>query len=526
MRLAFSTTLALAIVIGAPIEARAANTLIVGTLVSDPPDAQVNVRLEKGRKAVRVRMRWVNEFGIDQPGGFPIDISGANVTLTIAGTPKSCTRNVINPAVGSCGFVAAPFGAIGDVDTLWIYNNGDFPGSSTVQAAVGGVKAFDGSSQDPTNNTVTFTTGTDPARTGASLELVVDISGSMGTGVTKDPQPTRLDVVKTAATTLFNMLTGHAMLGDQVGVVFFSDPPATGGLLQPAHDPAQITAARTSVNSQVPTNSTSIGAGLNQANISGGLGNTPNTRKFVMLFSDGEQNSGDQVTTSGSSIKVGSSTYPANIHVCPITAGDQSAKGFNLQQQIGSAACEGRNLHLDSSGKFPEADMNTFFVQSLSDALIGDKLETVKDVRGSVGIGATKTEHFLGNTRDTAISVLLSWTGGRTNALRMKLTAPDGTVVDTTNFTRSTINSRFTTLHFPLRQGATNVAPRGQWTVDVISAALEGQSTDYQLLVIADNETLATDPVINVFDPGTGEPIPMRVTITEKGAPVSGATVT
>lgn len=518
--------LALGLLAAAP-PALAANTLIVGTLVSDPPEAQVGVRVEKGRKGLRVRMRWVNEFGVDQPGGFPIDISASAVTLTVNGVPQACSRNQISPAVGTCGYVSSPFGATGPVDTLRVFLNGDFAASAAVTVAVSGVKAFDASAQDPTNNTVSFTAGNLPSRTAASLEMVVDISGSMGLPAVPGGGTTRLDAVKQAAGAFFNLLSGHALLGDRVGAVFFSST-ASGGTLQAAHDPAKVATMSGDVLAQVPTAATSIGAGLQQANGGAGLGGDLNPRKFVLLFSDGEENTDPKVDVVAGALQVGGVAYPAAIRVCPITAGRQSAPGFAEQQQIAAASCGGNNLHVrDSDQTFVQADFDTFFVQAVSDALIGDKLEIVKDTGGSVAPGTPRVEHFPGNSKDTAQSVLLSWSGPKTSdgRLRMRLFAPDGTEVETDGFTRTAASMLLTTLHFPLRQGAAVIDPRGDWRVEIENPSGPNQpALDYHLVVIADNETIASEARLDVSDPGTGEPIAVRVTVSEGGVPVTGAT--
>lgn len=509
-----------------PTGAAAQNSLIVGTLVSEPPDAQVNVRVERGRKALRVRMRWIdNNTGIDVPGGnFPINIASATATLTINnGAPLSCTRNDSNPGVGACGFVARTFsGNPGSADTVWVYHNGNFPVSAPVQVAVSDVRGFNGAVQDPSTNTISFTTGNLAARTPAAMEIVMDISGSMGEPA--DPSaavPTRLAEVQRAASALFDMLGGHAMLGDQIGVTFFSTTPS-GGTLTAAHNPADVDAARTSVAGQVPTNRTAIGLGLNLAN-SAGLALAPmGSRKFVMLFSDGMQNEPPNVTAMGA-LQVGGANYPADADVCPIHAGEQPSPGFTLQQQIAAVACGGNNLHVDAA-----SDFNTFFTQVLTDALIGDKLEIVRNATGSIAPGGTRSETFPVNTRDTALSLLLSWSGPRTSesSLALQLTAPNGTVVDVAPFTRVGPRSRFVTLHLPLRVGGTLVPPQGDWKLDLSHRSPAIAAVDYQLLVVTDNETLASEHAIGTSDPGTGEPIPLRVTLTEGGAPVTGATVT
>jgi opacity protein-like surface antigen len=522
--------------------ASAANQLIVGQLASDPPHedpAATGRRVEKGRKGVKVRMLWVNELGAPQPGGFPINVAAAQVAVSINGTPlpSACGLNVISPAVGACGFVRSRFGIAGEEDTVKVYYNGDFPAGATVRVTVRDVRAFDGTVQDATNNVVQFLTGNLPARTPVSIGLVFDISGSMG-APTAPPAGTvtRLTALKNAANAFFSIASADAMMGDRLSVSFFSTT-ASGGTLQPAHDPAQIQSLSTSVGNQVPTAATSIGAGLNQAK-DGGLGADANPRKFVLLFSDGQENTNPRTTTPAGVLNVGApaaphnpAPYPAAIKVCPITAGQSTAPGWTLQRDIAAAACGGAGNHLhilDGEQNFVQDQFDTFFGQVGSDAFFGDKLEVVTDVSGTVGFTTPKTERFLGNTRDTALNIFLSWSSkqGLERGLQLRLTAPDGTVIDVAPYQVRRGDLRFTALNFPLRQGNAFVDPKGEWKVDVVHLEPGQADASYHLLVIADNETLASEYQAETTDAGTGEPIPLRVKLTEAGAPVSGATVT
>jgi hypothetical protein len=515
----------------------AANSLIVGTLVSDPTDAQTGVRVEKGLKGIRVQMRWVNDFGVDQPGGFPIGISAASVTVTINGTTNNCALNQISPAVGTCGFVSGPFGISGPVNTVIIYFNGTFPPSASVQVAVSGVKAFDGTFENVSNNTINFTAGTNTPRTAASLELVFDISGSMGmpvaTADAANPSPKqRIAALQDSADELFALMGSHAMLGDKIGQLFFSSTITGSGNLIAAHDPANLATLKSEVDGKGPTDSTGMGMGLN-AGAAKLAGDT--SRKFLFLFSDGEQNVpppsiDDPVPAAG--IKVGGVAVDAGINVCTITMGVQTAIGYRLQDQIAAVGCP-KNKHSlfvnAGSPTFAQADLDSYFAQALTDVLIGDKLEIVKDINGSVASGATDAQKFLGNSLDTAMSILVSWDGGRQFKPQLKLIAPNGTAIDLNGNTQFGFTRAIIDLSFPLHQGGATISPKGQWELDITSpsslTAAGGGTLNYHLMVISDNETIATDSTLNIQDPGTGEPIPINVTVKDGGSPVTGATV-
>ncbi len=276
----------------------------------------------------------------------------------------------------------------------------------------------------------------------------------------------------------------------------------------------------------MPTNDTAIGAGLQQA--SSDLGADGNPRKVVLLFTDGEQNvpAPDGNVTASGGIKIGGTDYPTGFDVCPITAGQLTAPAFTLQQSISQLRCNNQNLHVANG---TQEEFNTFFTQTLIYGVVGDKLEISQDVSSSLNPTDSKTETFLANSQDVAVSILLSWDGGQREGPRLlpfRLTAPDGTVIDTSTMTQVANRMSLTTLRFPLRQGGMTINPRGLWKIDLSGGGPNGQAVTYQIIVINDNATFASDPHTPVQDPGTGEPIPVRVTLTDNGAPVTGATVT
>jgi hypothetical protein len=515
----------------------AANSLIVGTLVSDPTDAQTGVRVEKGLKGLRVRMRWVNDLGVDQPGGFPIGIATASVNLTINGSTNLCAANQISPAVGTCGFVSGPFGLTGAVDTVIVYFNGTFPVSASVQVAVSGVKAFDGTLEDINNNSISFSVGSNTPRTAESLELVFDISGSMGLPVATadalNPSPKqRIQALKQSADELFTLMGSHAMLGDKIGQLFFSTDVTDASPLGAAHDrQGVLVPLQGIVDGKNPTFSTAMGKGLN-AGVAA-IGGDGNPRKFVFIFSDGEQNTAPNIdfpVPAGGPISVAGVNVPNTITVCTITMGVQSAPGYALQDQMAQVGCpRTHSLFVNAeSPSFAQADLDSYFADALTYVLGGDKLEIVKDINGSVTAPGTDSQKFLGNARDTAMSILLSWDQGRELRPKLKLIAPDGTAVDL-NDGKAVIGTTraYIDLRFPLHQGGTTISPKGQWELDITPpVVMEGGGTlNYHLMVISDNETIASESTIDIRDAGTGEPIPIKVTVNDGGAPVTGATV-
>jgi hypothetical protein len=514
-------------------------------ITSDPTDAEANVGRERGRKGLVFQFKYRQGTNLNSNAGFPLTIPvSAAVTLTINGTAQTCSSGLA-PSANACSYVTDD-GVDGDgvIDAVRILYNGDFLPTATVNYSVTGARDVFGQVQDPaTAAVVTFTASASAPRIAASIELVFDISGSMGWPATPGGSVTRMDALKGAVGAFFGLLNTHAMLGDKIGVTYFSssssvfDPSPGGTNLEPAHDPSRTGLIAASIQSQFPTTATSIGAGLLTANTSGfAVDPTPNPRKFVVLFSDGQQNTPPCVDNPNSfpcsgvlmgatGIRVGGVNYPADIRVCPVTAGRQAAPGFTLQQNIAHISCNDYNAHVaDASTDFVQADLRTYFAQALLDVLQGDKLEMVRDIRGVLTRGATVQEKFLGNANDQALTILLSSSQDST-PLPMQLTAPNGVVVDISHRTQFNRGTRVTSIHFPLRQGAAIIDPKGEWRVDVAGAGIKVPQAAYQLQVVLDNSTIATDFRVVGQDFGTGEAIPIQVRITDGGAPVLGAAV-
>jgi hypothetical protein len=342
-------------------------------------------------------------------------------------------------------------------------------------------------------------------------------------------------VLKNAAQTFFNVLTAYAVPGDKLGAVFFStnanpdQTTCTATNLQTATDHAAI---QTAVKNAVPTFSTAIGRALQSAKRCGfdadaGSQNT----KEIILFSDGEQNefppriSAPPDTTD---VALDGAIYDTSIRICPVTLGRQSAPGYQLQQGIAQSRCNRQNAHIrDTDEIISVGDLETFFAQSLAAALPSDKLEIVVDTVGTVAGGQTAMEKFLVPANDLKMTIALSLFAGSGNQFNLpfRLKAPDGTLIDLTGRVTFNGNSSFITLTFPLVQNALPVRQQGEWHLELDAGPLTVPATRYHLIVMADNPAIASDFTIDAADVGTGEPVSIRVKLTDNGAPVLHATI-
>ncbi len=537
----FQAIIAILISGGATGVALGQQVLFPDLLNSNPSDAQVNVLRERGRKGLLFHFKFQDGANLDSNVGFPLNMATATVTLQIgANAPLTCSAGS-NPVANACGFtvVDGP-DADGALDTVRVLFNGDLAASTAIKYSVSGARStpIPAVVQNADPNVVTFTTGNAAPRDPASIELVFDISGSMALPAVASGPVSRIDAVKSASQVFFSMLDDYAWLNDKIGVVYFStnatvfDPTPGGSNLELAQDSAKVTLIAQNIQAQVPTNLTSIGAGLQSANTAGfALDPGAVRKKSVVLFSDGEQNTAPNVAVAGSNVQINGANYPVD-NVCPITAGVMTAPGFLLQQDIANARCGNLNAHiLQNQQTFAQADLETHFAQLFQNFLIGDKLESVRDVTGKIAKGATAQHKFVASSNDVALSILLSWSAPKVNneetreILPFRLIAPNGTEVDISHRTKVGRNMLFTTAHFPLSQNGAAVPVKGEWTIELVATQIRSPQLDFHLLVMLDNPGIATDFRVEGRDFGTGEAIPIRVQITEGGAPVLNATV-
>lgn len=513
-----------------------AQSLFLDEMTSNPTDEEENVLREKGRKGILCQFKYFLADGVTESNEFfPLDMSMATVILKIGTNPSISCSPGINPIPNASSYrVVDGEDSDGFDDTVEIFYNGTFTANTSIQVTVSGARATDDTAQS--TETFTFKTGDNIPRDPASIELVFDISGSMGWKIKPGGTMKRMDALHQAVGDLFPILNEYAMLGDKIGLVYFStsasvfDPTPGSTNLEPAHDLIKVNLLKNNILDQVPTNNTSIGAGLQAANLSGfGADPSPNVPKNILLFSDGEQNTSPLVNISGGNIQIGGATYPGNIKISTVTAGWNTAPGWALQDNIADYSL-GSHLHVRYDEEFfTQADLGSFFSQAISDILVGDKLELVKDVTSKISKGNIVNEKFFANLNDLALSILLSWSSVERpmieDVLHFRLKAPNSAIINLDHRTKFGNNMAFATIYFPLRQNGSVIPPKGEWEIELLGNEIESQELNYHLVVILDNKTIETDFEIATQDVSTGEKIPLRVKLTDDGAPVLGATV-
>src|SRR5262249_23381422 len=183
-----------------------AQTLFPAPLESFPQDGATNpVLCEQGRKGLLFKFKFFNADGITEndAAGFPLNMAMATVTLTIGANPHTCTATA-NPTPGECGYQVVAGTDDPALDTVKTFYNGDFDASTQVQYSGTGERSAGMVLQSGDPHTVTFTTGNANPRDPASIELVFDISGSMGLPAVPNGTVSRMDALKSASQAFFH----------------------------------------------------------------------------------------------------------------------------------------------------------------------------------------------------------------------------------------------------------------------------------------------------------------------------------
>lgn len=511
-----------------------------------PADGSSNVDQSIGQKGIFVT--FISSGGGVYVAGdpaLPLQLGGASVQVSIGGAPAiACTLGDMSPAVGACGFDAAdgPF-ANGVIESTEIRLGDILPLNTDVAITLSGfLSNLPGDTPFSLANW-DFTTRVTPVlRDPLLVELVLDVSGSMNRpAVPGAPAgaPRRREAMRTGVPALFDLLGQYGLNDDRVGTVYFDTnatafdtgvPDKTVSVLAGASD-----AMRDDILSTLdaPTNgSTSLGGGLDTA-LSAGFDTIAPApvgpvNRVVILMSDGEQNRAPLASVMGGPLLVGGVPYPTDIVVHPITAGRMVAAGAALQSSIATATGGNAPLHVeDTADSIPEADFQTYFVQTLAEELVGDKVEMVLDETGKLASGDTAEFVIPATSDEVALSFFFAASDptGQIRDMRPipRLFAPDGTEVELRRFVRFGERQVSAKVPLPALSKAGFLKTAGDWRL-LVSGDLP--AINYHAMVLLDNTMVATTFALGAPAHVTGWPIRIEATLREAENPIKDADVT
>lgn len=444
---------------------------------------------------------------------------------TIPCTPGPCATatgddGVTQPDPGACHY------AVIHGEEVGIRYNGFFGYGDTVQVVIEDPEV-DGSVL-PDDIWWRFTIQDQPPRDPVAVALVLDRSGSMGSPTSTDPgAPAKIEVLKDVSEVFYDFLQGYPMMGDRTGAVFFSNT-AEGAVgpdyLVDATDARAVDEVADAIANVTDGGSTSIGAGLNRAQ-EGGLDAFGSSRKYILLLTDGRQNTNPRIDEDAlpGSLQIDGRPFPSGTQVWVVSIGAESAARTEFNNQVTEAGGGGESAF--SIQELVDADDENEFIQSFltvaADAVIGDKTEQIATRTGTMRANRTQTERIQLSKEEILLSLVVSWTNPQAGSVDVRLAAPDGTEIPLSRF--ASRGDRHLVAHVPLPVRRPRGTPvEGEWSVRLTS---EGVDTDYSFIAYADNASIVTTYGTGPKSVGTGSAIPLRVSLQEAGAPIRDAEV-
>jgi opacity protein-like surface antigen len=388
--------------------------------------------------------------------------------------------------------------------------------------------------------------------------LVLDKSGSMNNN-------NKIDKLNTAVNNFVDVWNqaGIAETGDKLGAVLFNQEPEDWSAISPGLNTFDDTLA-TTINSASITagGSTSIGDGLESAATH--LTSGTNTRKVILLMSDGKQNTnrmaavvpddgdfdgpggfGPDVDGDGSTtdliavthLRDGTDFTPLpginNLNIWSVSIG---ALGTDIDPTIfDQLADTGTGFYINS--EVPSDDLNLFFLELLQNFLRFNTIETTRLVSDSIpitrlatgDIGSTQLKVATTSTAKT-ISFSLMWDKSKDANFSMQITPPAGEPIsandDSSNIQRGPGFMRFTTA-LPLPAPYPKGSQIGDWTVQInVQGRGLGKRLPFQFYSLADDDIVKGKFNIKNRDYVTGDPIPLQARLTEFRKPLNGQDTT
>ena len=357
--------------------------------------------------------------------------------------------------------------------------------------------------------------------------LVLDKSGSMGSGLPGGPAapPSRWDALKTALDQfvgLWEQASEAGVVGDRLGLVHFDSTakPADfggGSIFQPRSAWAGLLTAAKDPAGADTGGATAIGPGLNSA-LSNWTANPANFDAVVILMTDGEQNRAPLLA------KIGGTDWGLAAAGVPVAGLDELyRKGLPIQTiGFGTPAA----LEADMLGGIAEQTAGTSIVTAtdtglaiamqdvLVKALKGNTLGLLARTEGTVlppGVGAPIALQV--DPSVARVTVVLSWKGRR-NLFDLLMQSPGGTP------TVPTIRTQGDGWLIASVDVPTN-GPSGEWRAIVRGNDLSSPA-NFQLSAYAVDVRLKYDLGFARGTVGTGDSIPLAVTVVHDGAPLAG----
>lgn len=488
-----------------------------------------------------------------------VDLTGANPnvayqfpTFGLNPIPNGTVFGVMN-ATGNVfwEFASTPPGAMGVTPTTFtlngitvtIPNTSGGAVSSALTATIQGTPTVSGSF----SFTVTVSDESDPAaRTrnreyvlivspDADIVMVMDRSGSMG--INTSTGNTRWQALKDAAANFLLILSNSGRTSDRLGLSYFHNSvtqPSAANFPTPliAVDNTIATKVNADLNTQSPSGGTAMGAGMKDGKSK--LTDVSRAR-FLILFTDGEQNIAPLVNGNGQGYSDGTplnTTYPAGPgSVKVFTIGISNPNGPDLNTLQNLAGNNRGNYVGTDDGSLDEAftDQLTNALRSFSPQLISRTSTNLSPVEAlttlqSFPLNKNVSRLLLNIKADRKFEVPQLLQFASSISIEKDGTPIQGGVVP--SWVGNYSNTILLTIPFNTTSTGSSAAttPEGDWTIKIGNT---GQLDINKVTVtsIADDHRLEFDYSYGTSSPRVYTSLNPSVTLTWLREPITDATV-
>ncbi|MFK7969498.1 MAG: VWA domain-containing protein [Bacteroidia bacterium] len=331
-------------------------------------------------------------------------------------------------------------------------------------------------------------------RNPVSVGFVLDRSGSMGNppagGV-----GTRWEVLEAASAQFLNTLDVFDLAGDQVCLTYFADsdvtpPGSTGASLVGVE--GNVGALITEIGATSPSGWTALGDGIVSSQNKLNAGPAANN-KVMFIFTDGEQNRGDQVFDDGTRT-VGGTVFNSDCIYAIGTAGAAMPATATLLQNIATASGGAAFFVDETSSAGVAMDINGvsngFFTTTFQEILSGCSPQIVEIQEGkgagvridpTVGPPVPQDHTFNVNRHVGRVSFQVS---SASDNIRIQV-QKDG--IDVTKFGTNRNGAGYYVFNLDFPAGRVpNMRPNGDWNVKVWAE----RNRSYSLTCVVDDHLL------------------------------------
>lgn len=366
-----------------------------------------------------------------------------------------------------------------------------------------------------------------------AVVMVLDRSGSMGTDIPGTiPSTTRMDMLKTTASLFVDKFDAFSTDVDkQIALTYFN----SGVDLVPAPVVSNLTVIdgnadtfTNDIQTLIAGGSTAIGDALIEGGKDKLVIEDSIYKKSIILFTDGEQNTGKQINDDGTEADGIPLNNPPDDDIQIITIGfDGAAMGStavnlqNVAMNNQGGASGDLNFTIGSSTDVsPAGDMDIFFDQALESILSGSSPQTVGVIKGLMPAQNLSSQGFeINQGIDKILFELLTW--DQESFFNIE---KNGILITDTNTNLKTIRGPNSLLAIvDLFENTSGIVSEGTWKISIGSGT--GGGKPYQIKAQVDDHRLDYTFEVSADDFKVEDVLEFEANASYDGTPLDDATI-